>query len=112
MINLLSGVLDIPHLPDVNSPLCYCYASHLAIDADDRHIYASLLRAAYNEASRRGFNYFMMGLSETNPLRPVLTRNYLHITYPSQIYGMVWEDGLEAWKRVDKRPPGIEIALL
>jgi hypothetical protein len=112
LINLLSKVVDFPRLPEINCPLKYCYASHLAVDQDDPQIFAALLRAAYNETARRGFNYFMIGLSEASPLRPVLTRNYLHMPYPSQIYGMTWEDGAAAWARVDGRAPGLEIALL
>jgi hypothetical protein len=54
----------------------------------------------------------MLGLSESNPLRPVLTKSYLHITYFSQIYLMAWNDGLDAISQVDARPPGLEIAVL
>jgi hypothetical protein len=42
----------------------------------------------------------------------VLTKNYLHITYPSQIYLMAWDDGLEAVTQIDGRTPGLEIAIL
>lgn len=111
-INLLSRFVDLPSLPPISAPLHYCYASHLAIDHDQPHIFASLLRAVYNETARRGFDYFMIGLSDSNPLRPVLSRSYLHITYLSQIYLMAWEDGLDAVTQVDGRTPGIEIALL
>jgi hypothetical protein len=54
----------------------------------------------------------MIGLSEANPLRPVLTRNYLHITYQSQLYLVGWDDGLDAIAGVDQRVPGLEIAVL
>jgi hypothetical protein len=112
LINRLARWIDVPYLPEINAPFPYCYASHLAIDQDDPQIFSALLRAASNETVRRGFNYFMIGLSEANPLRPVLTRNYLHITYQSQIYLVAWEDGLQAIKRVDGRVPGLEIAVL
>ena len=111
-INLLARFVDLPHLPQVGAPFPYCYASHLAIDHDDPRVFASLLCAAYNETHRRGYNYFMLGLAETNPLRPLLTRKYLHITYPSRIYLMAWDDGLEAVARIDERVPGLEIAEL
>ncbi len=111
-INTLARVVDVPYLPAVGTTIPYCYASHLAVDNDDPHIFAALLRAACNETCRRGFNYFMLGLSEANPLRPVLTKSYRHITYLSQIYLMAWEDGLEAVAQVDGRVPGLEIALL
>jgi hypothetical protein len=112
LINLLARLVDVPRLPAVNAPLPYAYASHLAIDGDDPHIFSVLLRAAYNETHKRGFNYFMLGLSELHPLHPVLTKSYWHIAYPSQIYLMAWDDGLEAVQQVDARTPGLEIAVL
>jgi hypothetical protein len=112
VINRLARWIDVPYLPEINAPFPYCYASHIAIDQDDQQIFASLLRAASNETVRRGFKYFMIGLSASNSLRPVLTRNYLHITYASQIYLVAWEDGLDAIGRVDGRVPGLEIAVL
>ena len=111
-INILAHFLDIPHLPPVGASLSYCFVSHLAVDDDDPRVFQCLLRAAYNETLRRGFDYFLIGLAEFNPLRAVLTKSYLHITYPSQVYLMAWEDGLEAVAQVDGRVPGLEIAKL
>jgi len=111
-INLLARFMDVPRLPPVGEQVRYCFASHLAVDDDHPQVFLALLRAAYNATFRRGFNYFLLGLAETNPLRPLLTKNYLHLTYPSQIYLMAWEDGLEAITQVDDRLPGLEIAIL
>lgn len=111
-IDLLSHFANVPPLPPVGTRLHYAYASHLAVDGDEPSIFSALLRAVYNETARRGFDYFVIGLSEGNPLRPVLARSYLHITYPSQLYLMAWEDGLDALARVDGRTPGTEIAIL
>jgi hypothetical protein len=112
IVNLLARFMDIPHLPPVGAHLSYCFASHLAIDHDDPHIFQSLLSAAYNETIQRGFNYFTIGLAESNSLRRILAKSYLHITYPSQIYLMAWDDGMEAVAQVDERVPGLEIARL
>jgi hypothetical protein len=109
-INLLARFIDIPHLPPPGMPLSYCFASHLAIDNDDPRIFQSLLRAAYNETIRRGFDYFMIGLAEANPLRAALTKSYLHLTYPSQVYLMAWDDGVKASGQVDEGVLGLEIA--
>jgi len=111
-INLLARFIDLPYLPAAGAPIPFCFASHLAIDDDDPRVFACLLRAAYNATFRRGFNYFMLGLAEANPLRPLITRKYLHITYVSQIYLMAWDDGVEDVARVDRRVPGLEIAVL
>ena len=112
LINWLARFIDLPHLPKMGEQIPYCFASHLAIDHDDAGVFASLLRAAYNGTIRKGFHYFMLGLAESHPFRPLLTRNYLHITYSSQIYLMAWDDGLDAVARVDNRIPGLEIAVL
>jgi len=112
LINVLARFVDVPHLPPVGTSLSYCFASHLAIDNDDPRIFQSLLRAAYNETLRRGCDYFMIGLAELNPLRAILTKSYLHITYPSQIYLMAWDDGMEAIAQIDRRVLGLEIAVL
>jgi hypothetical protein len=112
LINLLTRFVDVPHLPPVGTPLSNCFVSHLAVDHDDPRIFASLLRAAYNAAYHRGFNYFLLGMAEINPLRPLLVKHYLHITYTSQIYLMSWEDGLDATAQVDSRVPGLEISIL
>jgi hypothetical protein len=104
--------MDVPALPEVNTALSYAYASHLAVDRDDAQVFLALVRAVYNETKRRDRLGFMLGLSEMNPLRPVLTKNYWHITYPSQIYLMSWPDGNEAVNAVDGRVPGLEISVL
>ncbi|MEK7327670.1 MAG: hypothetical protein AAB217_20690, partial [Chloroflexota bacterium] len=57
-----------PALPNPHTLLQYCYASHLAIDDDDPAIFAALLRALYNHAAECRYNYFLIGLSEANPL--------------------------------------------
>ena len=111
-INLLAGFVDIPNLPEINLALQYAFASHLAVDNDDRQIFSSLMRAVYNETNRRGLNYFMIGLSQSNPLRPVLTKSYLHMAYPSQIYLMAWQDGLKDLATVGAQAAGLEIAVL
>jgi hypothetical protein len=80
------------------------------VDDDDPRVFAALLAAVYNAALARGCSYFMLGLSEANPLRPVLTRAYRHVAYPSRLYLVAWEDGLEAIEQVDGRVPAPEVA--
>ena len=111
-VNLLAKVVDVPSLPQVGSPVQSCFASHLAIDDNDRPVFSALLRAVYNETIQRKMNYFTIGISAADPLRKLLTKSYLHITYPSQLYLVGWDEGLEAIRQVDGRIPGIEIAIL
>ncbi len=110
-INLAARIAGWPPLPDTGSPIRHCFASHLAVDDDDRAVFAALLRAVYNDAVERGFNYLMLGLAETHPLRPV-AESYRHILYPSQLYLVAWEDGWNKIDKVDGRVPHPEIATL
>jgi len=99
-------------LPPPGTPLYHCYASHLAVDDDNPQVFVALLRVLYNHLASQGYSYFMIGLSEANPLRPVVTASYQHITYTSQLYLVAWEDSLGAIFPDDRRVPGPEIAVL
>jgi hypothetical protein len=112
LVNVGARVLGWPVLPLPHEPFHYSYASHLAVDDDNRQIFACLLRALYNQAVTQGNSYFMIGLSEGNPFLPVVTASYRHIKYTSQLYLVAWDDGLENISRVDNRVPGLEISIL
>lgn len=112
LANVGARLAGWPVLPPPNTPFRYCYASHLAVDHDNPHVFAALLRALYNHLAGQGYSYFMVGLGEANPLRPVVTASYRHIAYTSQLYFVSWDDGLEAISRDDSRVPGPEIAVL
>jgi hypothetical protein len=111
LLNAGSVLGGWPYLPEPNTALRYSFASHLAIDGDDPAIFGALLRETFNYNLERGFHYFTLGLAESDPLRAVVER-YRPLTYVSQIYLVAWEDGYEAVRQVDARPPALEIALL
>lgn len=111
LLNVFSSLGGWPYLPESNTPLRYSYASHLAIDNDDPVIFAALLRALYNHNIERAYSYFMIGLTESNPLRSIV-ETYRPLTYISQIYLVAWDDGYGAVSQIDSRQPALEIALL
>jgi hypothetical protein len=111
LINLGARLGGWPSLPLPHTPFRYCFASHLAIDHDHPQVFAGLLRSVYNHAAAEGYDYFMLGLSESNRLLPVVANSYRHITYTSQLYLVDWEDGGKE-PSVDNRPPHPEIAVL
>jgi len=111
-INWLAKLIGLPNLPEVGTSIAHCYASHLAVDNNDPAVFSALLRELYCSARLSGFNYFLLGLSETNPLRKVVKKSYLPIIYLSQLYLVAWEDGIDTIKQVDGRLPGPEIAVL
>jgi len=112
LLNMFSSFGAWPYLPEPNTHLCYSYASHLAIDNDDPHVFAALLRAIYNHNLEGGYGYFVTGLAEANPLRSVL-KAYRPLTYVSQLYLVTWDNGHEFIEVVDKDLiPAPEIAVL
>jgi hypothetical protein len=111
LLNLLAPLGGWPRLPAPGTGLRSCYASHLAIDGDDRAVFAALLRSVYNRAAGRGCRLLMIGLDADDPLRSALA-GYRATSYPSDLYLAAWEDGEAAAAEVDGRLPGPEIALL
>jgi len=110
-INLFSRFGGWIYLPEPNTPLRYSYASHLAIDNDDPVIFDALLRAVYNHNFEQKYNYFMIGLAESNPFHKVVG-TYRPLTYISQIYLVDWNDAGELLANIDQHIPGLEIAVL
>ena len=91
-LNLFSRFGRWPYLPEPNTPSRYSYGSHLAIDNDDPALFAALLRALYQHNFEHGYDYFMLGLAESNPLRALLPA-YRPLTYISQLYLVTWDGG-------------------
>ena len=111
LLNLLAPLGGWPRLPAPGTGLRFCYASHLAVDGDDREVFAALLRSVYNRAVRQGCHYLTIGLGAADPLRAVLA-GYRATSYPSDLYLAAWEDGEAAASQVDGRLFGPEIAVL
>jgi hypothetical protein len=112
LANVGARLAGWPVMPPAGTPFRHAYASHLAVDDDDPRVFAALLRALHNHLAVRGYSYYMIGLSEANPLRPVVTASYRHVTYTSVLYLVGWEDIPEALHPDDGRVPGPEIAVL
>lgn len=111
MLNGLSTLGGWPYLPDPDTPLRHSYAGHIAVDDDDPRVFAALLRELYNYNLEKGYNYFMIGLAESNPFRS-LVKTYHPLTYISQIYLVDWKNDMAVMKEIDRRIPGLEIAVL
>jgi hypothetical protein len=112
LINSLSWLIGIPHLPAPAHPFRYGFASHLAVDDDNTQIYSALLREVYNRAVSRRDSYLMLGLAERHPFFPVVRRKYAHIDYPSQLYLAGWDELDTQINRLDNRPAGVETGIL
>lgn len=111
LINMFSRFDIAPYLPAPNTALRYSYASHIAVDQDDPEIFNALLRAMYYYNHEQRYDYFTIGLAESNPFRRIV-ETFRPLTYISQIYLVDWDDGGGSLASIDQRVPGLEIALL
>jgi hypothetical protein len=115
-INAVPGVFNIPRLPPVGTKLNMAYLSHVAVDDDDRDVFAALLGCACDPGDRRGddlgHRYFVLGLSERHPLLRAIPRTFRAHTYHTNLYVVHWDDGRAEAESLDGRICQPEVALL
>ena len=105
----LARVLGAQPLTTPGAPIPLSFASCTAIAGDDPAVLRGLLAACTERARRSGKAFLMLGLADDDPLLPV-ARQWLHVSYRSDLYTLAWDD---TRARVpDVRVPRIEIATL
>ena len=98
--NLMADLRGMPCLPRLDEPLDYFILSLICIQHDDRAVFNSLLEEIiHKQRQRHGF--FLAGLHERDPLLPELLARP-HFPFPSRLYVVAWEDGMDAVKRLDR----------
>lgn len=112
LINLLSGMTGLPHLPAPDHPFRFGFVFALYADADDPAVLSALLNRVYAHAVSRGDDYLMLGLAERHPFYETARRAYPHIAYPSQLYLGGWGDIDTPIARLDDRVVGVETCTL
>lgn len=107
----VARLLGAQPLPDVGQPIRFGYASFLCVEEADASVCQQLLTALHNRAAQWGLAFLMVGLTDRDPLLPVV-RKRLHIPYLSTLYAVCWPED-EAWyQELDGRVPYVEIATL
>lgn len=113
LVNVLAPLAGTPHLPAVGEALQFAYLSHLALDDDtDTAALTALVRAARQDAARRGLRYVVLGVSAAHPLLPGLRRTFSHRAYESVLYVAFWPEGEAVAAALDGRPSHPELAIL
>ena len=117
-LNLLARLAGRLPLPDPGTPLRSSFASHRAIDGDEKPVFAALLGAVARHAHERGDSFLLIGFAPADPLRAVASGSRRAalgsgaIPYRSRLYLAAWPEGEGEIARVDARIPGPEAALL
>ncbi len=109
--NAAARLAGYPRYPPPGEELRSFYASFVAVDNDERPVFAALLRALYNDHVGRGDHYFVVGLHERDPLVAALG-DYALTPFAGRLFAVHFEDGDETWRGLDGRVPYVELAML
>jgi len=107
--DLIARLLRASPLTPPGEVIPLAFAACICVADDDPNVMKALLSVCVKHAYERGKVFLMLGLSDDDPLLPVVKR-YLHVAYHSDLYALSWSD--EAVKQLDGRIPYIEIATL
>jgi hypothetical protein len=108
MYNLWAQVRGRPGIPPPGAELRYLTAAVPVVAEDDSEVFLMLARAVLARASGGEYQYLMLGLHDRDSLLPA-ARRLGGRTYAGQLYLACWEDGEELRRRVDERPPYMEL---
>ena len=113
VVNALSRITNVPHLPRVGDTLQFAYLSHLAVDdRDNEGVMVDLVAAALQAACQRGLDYVVIGLSAAHPFLSAVRRVFSHRAYESILYVAFWPDAAAIAQSLDRRPSHPELAIL
>jgi hypothetical protein len=109
--NFASALAGGPRYPLPGHPLRFFYASFIAIDDDDVAVFRGLLRELYNSHVSAGYDYFLIGLHESDSLIAVLKD--FHLTpFSARLFAVHFADGTQLFQSLNGAPPYVEIAAL
>ncbi len=109
--NAISRIAGGQPLPAIGEAVHYVYASFICTEGNRPEVFAAILRRLYNEAAARGYAYLLVGLDSRDPLLAA-AKSYPHISYPSNLFTVCFDEAGEFHAKLDGRLPHIEIATL
>lgn len=109
--NLGAPALGLPRFPPAGDRLHAFYVTFVAVDGDDPRLFAALLQRCYNDAVGRGYAYVLVGVHARDPLAAALAA-HRRTPFQGRLFGVHFEDGAEAFGRLDGRVPHVELSLL
>lgn len=92
LANAVLRLAGFPSLPPVGAPLRHFHAAFTCIQQDDPDVLAALYGQLLDENRNSGFDFFVAGFHERDPLRIALHRFHA-FHYGSRLYLVRWPDG-------------------
>lgn len=112
LVNLVARPTGLPRLPPPGQDLRQVYLTLLTTAKDDAEVMQALVLAALSLAKQKGAELAVIGLAESDPLAPLLQRNFRHRSYDSTIYRICRQDKLNPAFMSSFHRPKVEIGLL
>lgn len=98
-------------MPRPGEQLRYLSAALPVVLDDDLQVFDSLLCILRTRASPANHDFLLVGLHADDPLLPI-ARAYGSHSYLTRLYLVCWDDGEELRRRLDARPPYLELGCL
>ena len=109
--NFASALAGGPKYPPAGARVRFFYASFIAVDEDDIAVFRGLLWELYNNHVGSGYDYFLVGLHEKDPLGAVLEDFYL-TPFSARLFAVHFADGAKSFDSLNDAVPYVEIAAL
>ncbi|HXG52528.1 MAG TPA: hypothetical protein VNN77_14115 [candidate division Zixibacteria bacterium] len=106
-LNFAARLTGGPVYPPPGTELRFFHASFIAVDDDDLVVFAALLRRLYNDHVGAGYDYFVLGLHERDPLTAAL-RDYCSTPFAARLFVVCFDQ--RAVRALDRRVPYVEAA--
>lgn len=111
VINLTAPFTGLPRFPAAGEILRFFYAAFIAIDDDDVPLFRAILQRIRQDHAGSGFQYFVLGLHERDPLLAALD-GFRLTPFHARAFAVYFEDGREVFDSLDDRIPYVETAML
>jgi hypothetical protein len=98
-------------LPKAGTPLRSLYAALFVVADDCSVTFCALLDELLRRAASMCYEYLLVGLHESDPLRREL-KTYGGTEYRTRLFLVCWEDGEALRRSLDSRPPYLELGSL
>jgi hypothetical protein len=109
--NVAARLMGYASYPRPGAALSFFHASFIAVDDDDLQVFRALLRELYNDHVGTGYNYFVVGLHERDPLSAALSE-YALTPFAARLFVVHFDDGAALFRTLNGRVPYIELAML
>lgn len=114
--NLWARLRRTPLLPPPGEALRYRTLALPLVERDDLTVFGALLDATLDDHAQRvardpTCRFVTLGLHESDPLLAV-GRPYAARVYEARLFVVHWDDGEEAYRALDARPPYLELGCL